>query len=138
MLMKLRKKIKNQKGFTLVELMVVIAIIGVLAAIAVPKLTSSTNSAKVAKIQADLRTIDSALTLYAADTGVTPDTSTTIATLTTASGGKGPWLASEPKAPSGKVTVAGTEYTIDAAGESYAVNANGRATFHGLTADAVK
>ena len=36
----------NKKGFTLVELMVVIVIIGVLAAVAIPKMTAATNKAK--------------------------------------------------------------------------------------------
>ena len=58
MLMNLRKKMTNQKGFTLVELMVVIAIIGVLAAISIPKFSASTATAKDAKLTADLRTLD--------------------------------------------------------------------------------
>jgi prepilin-type N-terminal cleavage/methylation domain-containing protein len=56
-------KKKNQKGFTLVELVVVIAIIGILAAIAVPKFTEVSESARGARIAADLRTIDSAIAL---------------------------------------------------------------------------
>ncbi|MCL1946612.1 MAG: prepilin-type N-terminal cleavage/methylation domain-containing protein, partial [Chitinivibrionia bacterium] len=36
----------NKKGFTLVELMVVIVIIGVLAAVAIPKMMAATNKAK--------------------------------------------------------------------------------------------
>ncbi|WP_346354487.1 type II secretion system protein [Azotosporobacter soli] len=55
------KKRKNEAGFTLVELMVVISIIGVLAAIAVPKFANATDSARGGKIQADLATIDSAI-----------------------------------------------------------------------------
>lgn len=56
-------KKKNQKGFTLVELVVVIAIIGILAAIAVPKFSEATQSAEGAKVIANLRTIDSVATM---------------------------------------------------------------------------
>lgn len=72
MLIQLRKKMKNQKGFTLVELMVVIAIIGVLAAIAVPKLSSSTDAAKDAKLTSDLRTLDGSIMMYYANKQVYP------------------------------------------------------------------
>ena len=68
MMTKIRKRL-NQKGFTLVELMVVIAILGILAAIAIPKFSDSTSAANTAKIAADLRTIDSAIVMFQANGG---------------------------------------------------------------------
>ena len=64
----------NQKGFTLVELMVVIAILGVLSSIAIPKFTETTVGVNTVKIQADLRTIDSASVIYQAQEGTLPAT----------------------------------------------------------------
>ena len=61
MLMKMRSKMQNQKGFTLVELMVVIVILGILVAIAVPIYNSVTEKAERAAIEANLRTIDGAI-----------------------------------------------------------------------------
>lgn len=49
-------KFKNKKGFTLIEMLVVIAIIAILVAIVVPTVTSATNKAKAATNAANLRT----------------------------------------------------------------------------------
>lgn len=74
--MKINKQ--NRKGFTLVELLVVIAIIGVLAAMAIPRFTNASASARGAKIIADLRTIDSAVSLYYAQYGAYPSSIDTL------------------------------------------------------------
>ena len=56
--------IKNQKGFTLAEVMVVVVIIGILVAIAVPVYRQSTTQANRRAVEANLRTIESAIMQY--------------------------------------------------------------------------
>lgn len=59
----------QRNGFTLLELIIVIAIVIILSAIAVPKFTAATDTAKIAKIQADLRTIANAAAMYEVEQG---------------------------------------------------------------------
>lgn len=60
---------RNERGFTLIELMVVILIIGILVAIAVPVFNAARESAYKSTCQANLRTIDGAVETYKASTG---------------------------------------------------------------------
>ena len=62
----------NRRGFTLIELMIVVAIIGILAAIAVPLYQNIQSRARTAKVQADTRTIASAMVMYSAHCGDLP------------------------------------------------------------------
>lgn len=55
---------KNRKGFTLIELMIVIAIIGVLAAIAIPNFNRARKNAKSKACLANIRTIESAVEMF--------------------------------------------------------------------------
>ena len=49
------RKMKNKKGFTLMEMLIVVAIIAILVAIAIPTFASSLNKARVATDEANIR-----------------------------------------------------------------------------------
>jgi len=66
-------KILDEKGFTLVELLVVVVIIGILASLAVFALGDSVEEARKAQVKADLRTLNAALELYMVENNKTPD-----------------------------------------------------------------
>ena len=92
----------NQRGFTLIELMIVVAIIGILTAIAFPLYANIQARARVAKAQADARTLASAVVVYSGHTGALPAALTDLSVATVVSGvSAGPSINPIPNPPTG-------------------------------------
>lgn len=66
------RKLMNESGFTLVELMIVIVIVGILAAVAVPIYQGNITKAKMTECDSALGTIRTALRVYFAEQGSYP------------------------------------------------------------------
>src|SRR5206468_8418349 len=95
----------RSKGFTLIELAVVLAIIAVLAAVLTPMVTGYLDQARTARAQADVRTIADAIKLYQRDTGRWPVFNTNAAVPNTVAN-------SELGTASGTAPTAGASWTV--------------------------
>jgi general secretion pathway protein G len=94
---------RNKKGFTLVELMLVVIIIGILVAMVMPRLAGRTEQARIAAAKTDIElNIGSALDLFELDNGFYPNSLEGLfKEPSEASGWRGPYLKKKPKDPWG-------------------------------------
>lgn len=72
-MIKLRKK-RGERGFTLIELMVVIVILGILAGLIIPRIMGRPDEARRAKARIQIESLETALKLYRLDNGSYPTT----------------------------------------------------------------
>lgn len=75
--------LKNNQGFTLIEIMVVIVILALLAALVGPKLIGRADDAKITDTRVQIKNIETALKLYKMDTGAYPSTEQSLNALIT-------------------------------------------------------
>jgi len=66
--------VRRKRGFTLIELMVVIVILGILAGLVLPRFMGRTEEAKKVKAKLQIENLEGALKLYKLDTGTYPTT----------------------------------------------------------------
>ncbi len=77
------EQIRNNRGFTLIEIMVVIVILALLAALVGPKIIGRSDDAKIADAKVQIRNLETALKLYKLDNAVYPTTEQGLAALVT-------------------------------------------------------
>lgn len=71
----------RQRGFTLIEILVVVMILGLLISLAAPRIMGRTDEARIVKAKADMRAIEEGLNLYRLDSGIYPTTEQGLAAL---------------------------------------------------------
>jgi general secretion pathway protein G len=85
MSMSIKRNIHDPKtrGFTLIEIMVVVVIIGILAVLIVPNIIGRVDDARIAKVKTDLSSLQTSLDMYRIDNGIYPSTDQGLSALVT-------------------------------------------------------
>jgi general secretion pathway protein G len=140
---------RSKRGFTLVEILIVVIILGILAAIVIPQFTNASNDARTNSVQSTLQSVRSQIELFKIQHGDTPPvaagmwdimtgkSNTTDTQTVNAAGVFGPYLQQAPINPlngasavgAAASTTVGWVYTVTGGQYSiYAVNTTGNAT----------
>lgn len=113
----IREMRKSQKGFTLIEIMIVVLIIGILLAIAIPNFMNARETSQTKACVSNLKQIDAAKEQWAMDNKKKTGDTVTDAELWAATTG---YIKKEPKCPTG-----GT-YTVGAVGTDPSCSVGGK------------
>ena len=122
----LKKLTTKRGGFTLVEIMIVVAIIALLAAIAVPGFLRARKRSQASKIINDLRLIDSAVDQYAIETAKTTGATVDVADWTN-------YLKKDTNLYATGQDLFGNDYGVQTVDEHPVVPANAKATLSDVT-----
>ena len=114
-------KLRNKKGFTLIELMIVVVIIGILAALAIPRFMQASKKAKISEAKSVLKQVYELAAAYYEEKGEWPVTGGTDKFLNNG------WTTIGLDAPSGKPRFAYyyTNNKVDASGSDILATATG-------------
>ena len=75
------RRLSQQAGFTLIEIMVVVFILGLLVTLVAPRIIGRTDEARVTKAKADIKAIEEALNMFKLDNGFYPSSGEGLAAL---------------------------------------------------------
>ena len=113
---------RANRGFTLVEILIVVVILGILAAIVIPQFTQASTEAKESRLASDLQMLRSQIELYKIQHSDTPPAIAAFAAggaMIVAAGGFGPYMQTVPTNPFNDLAtvtaVAGGGWTYTAA-----------------------
>lgn len=138
-MMQVRNRLNPGSGFTLIEIMVVVAIIGILAALIVPNIMDEPDKAKVVKVKQDIHAIVLSLNMYRLDNHNYPTTDEGLEALISQPGSatgwrEGGYLSKLPKDPWDNeylYLIPGTHGRMDV----YSLGADGQPGGNGFNAD---
>ncbi len=117
---------KTRKGFTLVEIMIVVAIIGILIAIAVPGFVQARTQSRMRACQENLSKIDGAKEQWALETNAAPGATVDMTALV----GNNSYIKRTPECPGGgtyTVQTIGTDPTCSLAADGHTLTSLGAA-----------